>query len=248
MAVVMYPTPDELEKGRLVLMRVFRNGVLAGAVNDDDLKVAETAGRGRWLGGVNDELGNKPRYSADGRAVEFQLVTRAGRVGQRLLLEADEKTPTQGAAPSLYTYVDEKGATQFVDSLERVPQRLRASATVVKSDVSVVDADRSSPRRPSQPNDLYFPTPQPQRQAAIPAAKPAELELTKIVTDDRLKRGPLPPTDDFRKQFHSVGGTIVFVPQGDHPVAPGSTCKSAGEACTNSFQCCGHSCSGGSCK
>lgn len=263
-AVVMYPTPDELEKGRLVLMRVFHNGVLAGAVNDDDLKVAETAGRGRWLGGVNDELGNKPRYSADGRAVEFQLVTRAGRVGQRVLLETDEKTTGQGAAPSLYTYVDEKGATQFVDSLERVPQRLRATATVVKSDVSVVAADKSRPVLSTAPTGMGSPfNDQPSRptgQPSSPEKKPSpnplggERQLSELMIRDTQLKPYVPPTS-VPGEGHGAGLDIrygpygrYFVPHGDHPVAPGSSCGGPNAPCTNSYQCCTQVCSGGSCR
>lgn len=263
-AVVMYPTPDELEKGRLVLLRIFRNGVADAAVNDGDLKVGATAGRGRWLGGVNGELGNKPRYSADGRAVEFQLVTSAGRVGQRLLLEADEKTTGQGAAPLLYTYVDEKGATQFVDSLEQVPARYRSTATVVKSDVSVVAADQSKPSvRPTAPTgtgSLF------NEQPSRPAAQPSSLEknlspnplggerqLSELmIRDTQLKR--YVPTPSVPGEGHGAGLDIrygpygrYFVPHGDHPVAPGSSCGGPNAPCINSYQCCTQVCSGGSC-
>ena len=76
------------------------------------------------------------------------------------------------AAQSYYRFIDEAGTLRFVDSLEKVPEPLRASARPVTmnaasgndgdtSSYSVTGPSRAKPKRPARRpfSDTYQPTP-----------------------------------------------------------------------------------------
>lgn len=92
-AIVLFPQPVRASTfANLALVRVYRNGKPAEELTDIDLEVDSKANRFRWLGGAVGEFGDKPRYLPEGRGVEFQLITPAGRMTKRLPLDGTKVT------------------------------------------------------------------------------------------------------------------------------------------------------------
>ena len=92
-AIVLFPQPVRASTfANLALVRVYRNGKAAEELTDIDLEVDSKANRFRWLGGAVGEFGDKPRYLPDGRGVEFQLITAAGRMKKQLPLDGTKVT------------------------------------------------------------------------------------------------------------------------------------------------------------
>lgn len=93
-AVVLFPQPVRANKyANLVLARAWRDGKPKDELTDYDLGLDSSGSRFRWLGGAVGEFGDKPRYTADGRAVEYQLITASGRETRRLPLDGTTIVP-----------------------------------------------------------------------------------------------------------------------------------------------------------
>lgn len=254
-AIFLYPLPEKAANGKgLLLMRRLVNGVVEIERTDVDLMLTASARRGRWLGGVNGELGTRPRYSPDGKAVEFQVMTNTGRADQRfpLAVQNDDRFAVDavhqtggGSRHGMYSWEDDQGATQFADGLDQVPKKFRARAKPVAASVSVVVGQQRE--EPAQlaigelPNEM-----KKKRVEAAPFPTTPEPARPTLPRDWVPPTGASGPSID---QFVLMrNGKVGFIPRGEHPVPAGSTCQGSGASCSNRFQCCSGSCSGGTCQ
>lgn len=97
-AVVLFPQPVRANKYvNLVLARAWRDGKPKDELTDHDLGLDSSGSRFRWLGGAVGEFGEKPRYVAEGREVEYQLLTASGRETRRLPLDGAALVPPPDA-------------------------------------------------------------------------------------------------------------------------------------------------------
>lgn len=122
-----------------------------GRLMADPARVSLNGKRLHWLGGVLDEPGVAPRYSADGSGIEFETLERkrlSRSFAQLMDAEPRDAGPTAQVADDLYEWTDAAG-TMNVTSLAAVPARYRKGARRLSGEVSVVSAGPVPPARPA---------------------------------------------------------------------------------------------------
>lgn len=246
LVLLPYPKPAD-PRGKTVLLRAIENGKLVRELTALDLGATTSKPGLRWLGGIGEELGNRPRYTEAGDGVEFDVLTGSGRRTQIVPLGPQKPAPTQPArlgAPApiaLYLWENEDGELQ-VSSLESIPKKFRARARPVSAEVGVVERDlRTSPAPVPVFNTPGVRivgggfAPVPAQQAPIYDADGLDKNGRNIYGENAAEyqlriRSGLPPA------------------RGYMPTAKPSSCLTQGAGCSLSTQCCSGACRKGSCQ
>lgn len=190
-------------------------GAKAEALVTRPIELREPSMRLAWV-----KEGATPRYTADGKAVEFETVDghafRLGFEGEGFPTPPEEQQVFAESA-GMYRYEDEKGTVHIVGSAREVPERYRTRAAPVDAEVGLLKVSGplgGSEPAPSQPEPHSAPvaskasgTPGAQETAQVPS--PAEL---------------LDKARDTVKQLEEAQRTreqLADSQLGDHPSQPG---------------------------
>lgn len=156
-------------------------GAKAEALVTRPIELREPSPRLAWV-----KEGAAPRYTSDGKAVEFETVDghafRLGFEGEGFPTPPEEQHVFAESA-GMYRYEDEKGTVHIVGSAREVPERYRSRAAPVDAEVGLLKVSGplgSVKSAPSQPEPRSAPvaskasgTPSAQETAQVPS--PAEL-------------------------------------------------------------------------
>ncbi|HYO51960.1 hypothetical protein, partial [Archangium sp.] len=115
-------------------------GAKAGALASAPVEVREPSLHLAWVKGHAGLPGDPPRYTSDGRAVEFETVDghsfRLSFEGEGFPAPPEEKHGFTASA-GMYRYEDEKGTVHFVGSRSEIPDRYRSRAVPVEAQVGL---------------------------------------------------------------------------------------------------------------
>ncbi|MCY1080542.1 hypothetical protein [Archangium lansingense] len=157
-------------------------GAKAGALLDSPIEVREPALRIIWVTGHGGFPGAPPRYTSDGKAVEFETVDghtpRLGFDGEGFPVAPEEKQAFTAAA-DMYQYEDEKKTVHFVGSLSDVPERYRSRARPVEAQVLTVSGSLNLGAQPP-------PEPEPSLDTAKGPSSKEPLENPQIASPAEL--------------------------------------------------------------
>ncbi|WNG15407.1 hypothetical protein [Cystobacter fuscus] len=134
-----------------------------------------------WVKGTVGLPGTPPKYTDDGRAIEFETVDgktfRLGFDGAGFPRPAEEARAFV-AEEGLYRYVDERGTTRVVNSVDDIPERYRSRAARVRGEVTVKPA--SKPQAPAPPPKEALP---PELAKELPGLPPQLTPPSKLINE-----------------------------------------------------------------
>ncbi|WNG49463.1 hypothetical protein F0U60_39080 [Archangium minus] len=178
----------DVEVAALYEHGVRMKGVKAGALVSAPIQAREPFLHFIWVKGQAGLEGEPPRYTSDGKAIEFETVegrsVRLSFTGEGFPASSEEKQAFAEAA-GMYRYKDDKGTVHFVGSREEIPSRYRARAVRVEAEVGVLTMRGPLAGEESTPP---APTPEPQSPSHTgkePAPKNS-LENPQLATPSEL--------------------------------------------------------------
>lgn len=177
---------QDMEVATLYEHGVRVKGAKAGALLRAPIEVREPSLRILWVKGHGGFPGAPPRYSSDGRAVEFDTVDghalRLGFEGDGFPTAPEEKNVFNASA-GMYRYEDEQGTVHIVGSHSEVPEQYRTRAAPVEAQILTVSGPLGlgepralgpTPESPPPPKADKHPSPEQALERARPAS-PAEI-------------------------------------------------------------------------
>jgi hypothetical protein len=154
-------------------------GAKAEALVTTPIEVREPSLRFAWV-----KEGSAPRYTSDGKAVEFETVDgrafRLGFEGEGFPTPPEEKHVFSEAA-GMYRYEDEKGTVHVVGSASEVPARYRSRAKPVDAHVGLLTV--SGPLGGVEPSE---PEPRSPTVASKASGNKEPLEKARVPTPAEL--------------------------------------------------------------
>lgn len=176
----------DVEVAALYEHGVRMKGVKAGALVNAPIQAREPFPHFVWVKGQAGLEGVPPRYTSDGKAVEFETVdgrsVRLDFTGGGFPASSEEKQAFAESA-EMYRYKDDKGTVHFVGSHEEIPDRYRARAVRVEAEVGVLTM--RGPLAGEEPTPPA-PTPEPQSPSRVGKEPKKSLENPQIATPAEL--------------------------------------------------------------
>ncbi|ATB37188.1 hypothetical protein CYFUS_002609 [Cystobacter fuscus] len=139
-----------------------------------------------WVKGTVGLPGTPPKYTDDGKAIEFETVD--GRTFQLGFDGAGFPPPAEEARAfvaeeGLYRYTDERGTTRVVNSVDDIPERYRSRAARVRGEVSVQPASKPQAPPPSAKEEPAKEALPPELAKELPGLPPQLTPPSKLINE-----------------------------------------------------------------